>query len=142
MDNSMFDDTEVGEGKVVLYLGIFGGVFLLLCLMCYCCNTKSHDDQLVARNGETTNRSNIQDENQQEAIISGVTLESGTPSPPPAYDTIMKKEKQFQYDQNPPPYEDTLLWQNYPTVHSLGIHTSSFLNTSQYQIYPTSVAPT
>ncbi|XP_076322435.1 uncharacterized protein LOC143231712 [Tachypleus tridentatus] len=136
MDDSVHDTTGMGEGKIVLYLGIFGAFVLLLCLMCQWCNEKSHDDHLVATNGETTNRSNVVDENHV-VTISGVTLEHGTP--PPAYDTIMKKDQQFKYDQNPPPYDDAILCQNYPTVHSLGIHTSSFLNTSQY---PTSIAPT
>ncbi|XP_013785742.1 uncharacterized protein LOC106469775 [Limulus polyphemus] len=136
MDGAIFDDTDMSEGRVVIYLGIFGVIILLICLICYCCNKKIYDDDFETSHCGLTRSSNVQG-HRHIVTISGAPQEPVTPSPPPPYDDAIKKGTRFQFDQSPPSYEVALSWQNFPGVHNFGLEESSILHRPQYQILPT-----
>ncbi|XP_076325125.1 uncharacterized protein LOC143233105 [Tachypleus tridentatus] len=136
MDGAIFDDTDISEGKVVIYLGIFGVILLLVCVICYCCNKRIYDDDFDISHGGPAGSSNVQ-ERRHIMTISGAPPEPVTPSPPPPYDDVIKKGTPFQFDQSPPSYEVALSWQNFPCVHNFRLEEPSIVHRPQYQVLPT-----
>ncbi|XP_076334336.1 uncharacterized protein LOC143238202 [Tachypleus tridentatus] len=115
MDHSTLVDTNIDEGSIIIYLGVFGVILLLLCLICYCCQKKLQDDgDLQNLNGETSNITNDRGNNHF-TTISFEANGNTTPSPPPTYDAVIEKEIPFRFgDQSPPSYDVALMHQDCP----------------------------
>lgn len=95
-----------GSETLAIFLAMFGGSTFLLFLLCYCCQKKLREDSLSLDDGEISNdRSHLH----QIHVISGSAVtqqayQALPPSPPPAYDTVIKKDP-YVFEQSPPPYE-------------------------------------
>ncbi|XP_067139459.1 uncharacterized protein s-cup isoform X1 [Centruroides vittatus] len=105
------DRHAVGSVNIPLAWAMFGGSTFLLFLLCYCCQKKLREDTISLDDSER-----IRDHShlQQIHVISTSSLTAqtyhvipGTPSPPPAYDSVVKKDP-YEYEQSPPPYDVAL----------------------------------
>ncbi|XP_022255735.1 uncharacterized protein LOC106470649 isoform X2 [Limulus polyphemus] len=125
MDDSTVADTNIDEGSIIIYLGVFGVILLLLCLICYCCQKKLQDDgDLQTLNGDTPYITN-EGGNNHFVTIDREVNETTTPSPPPTYDAVIEKEIPFRFgNQSPPSYDVALSHQN-RLDDSLGLEDSS-----------------